>query len=88
MFILNTSIAIVVLRHNYNRRHAVAKSREDFFQEDRKFIDTHIEESVEILNKINKKSISDMVEIISECQSSAGRFLIGVGGSAQLLSCS
>ena len=46
---------------------------EDFFQEDRKFIDTHIEESVEILNKINKKSISDMVEIISECQLSAGR---------------
>ena len=56
MFILNTSIAIVVLRHNYNRD-TVAKSREDFFQEDRKFIDTHIKESVEILNKINKKSI-------------------------------
>ena len=61
----------------------MAKSREDFFQGDREFIDTHIEESVEILNKINKKSISDMVEIISECQSSAGRiFFLGVGGSA------
>ncbi len=61
----------------------MAKSREEFFQESKEFIDIHIEESIEILNTIDKKTISDMIEIISECQATSSRiFFLGVGGSA------
>ena len=61
----------------------MAKNSKELFQDDDNFINTHLEESIKILDKINRNDISQMVNIISECQSNSGRiFFLGVGGSA------
>jgi D-sedoheptulose 7-phosphate isomerase len=48
-----------------------------------RYTDAYLEETGEIVNKIDRKSIVKTIEILSEVKSCGGRlFILGVGGSA------
>ena len=47
------------------------------------FINKHLEEFIEVIREIDRKQISNIIDVLKECRANKGRvFFIGVGGSA------